>query len=78
MNKTKILFWAAVFGFSYDATVAYINRKRFNELKTKYYTVLDQRNRADELTRIYAAKLNQHRIPIDDFDRIIMHHLTQK
>lgn len=49
----------------YDCRIAYKNKKRF----ARNQEVL---KRANELTLFYASKLEEHQIPLDAFDRIII------
>ena len=63
--KWKIIAAIAVAGLAYDEIVIIRNNKKFNRLKEGFSELA---NTNDYL----AHKLDQHHVPMDEFDRIVM------
>ena len=61
---------------AYDGIVAIRNRKNHMALVEHHKELHREYDKAVELTNLYAMKLNEYDVPMDDFTRIIMDHLT--
>lgn len=67
-TKSKIIIGLTVV-LAYDATVSVINTKRFNRLRTEYL-------KARGLNNYLVRKLDDNNVPVDEFDQIVLNHLT--
>lgn len=74
-NKWKIAFGILLAAYVHDVVVSV---KREAADKKKYDKLVDDFNDCARLTNYYAAKLNACGDPVDEFDRIVMNHLTHK
>lgn len=84
MNKWKLATGTLLAALAYNSYVSVVDERRHKTLKQKHAELVDdfemilrERNEAAGLSSLYAQKLNEHGVPMDDFTRVIMHGLTK-
>ena len=74
-NKWKIAFGILLAVYLNDGVKLYQQNKRLKKLNVD---LVDDFNDCARLVNYYAAKLNACGDPVDEFDVIVMNHLTHK